>query len=84
MSKRLHYQEKRESILEERSNNWDEISLRNHEYYIQHRDERRGSYTENRHVVNNRVSNKNARVLEKHFKWGRPILFVHKLIVWLL
>ncbi len=38
LSKRLHYADNRKSILEERSKNRDEISVRNHEYYVQHRD----------------------------------------------
>ncbi len=64
----MHYEENCKSILEERSKNREEISVRNHEYYVQHRDERWRSYAENRHVVNNRVSNKNVRIVERHVK----------------
>jgi hypothetical protein len=70
LSKRLHYEENRKSILEVRSKNREGISVRNHEYYVQHRDERRRSYAENRHVVNNRLSNKNVRIVERHVKSG--------------
>ncbi len=40
-------------------------SLRERE---QHRDEMRRSYAANQHVVNNRVSNKNVRIVERHVK----------------
>ncbi len=64
----MHYEENRESILEERSKNRDEIPVQNHEYYVLHRDERRRLYAENRHVVNNCVRNKNVRIVERHAK----------------
>jgi len=70
LSKGLLYEENCKRILEERSKNREEISVRNHEFYVQHRDERRRSFAENQHVVNNRVSNKNVRIVERHVTSG--------------
>ncbi len=66
LSKRFHFEENRKSSSEERSKNRDEISVRNHDYYVKHRDEWRRSYAENRHVVNNRVSHKKVRIVDRH------------------